>query len=274
LEAARLSLPRRFLSRESGFYYLQSRYYDPSIGRFINADAAEYSEMAAYSLADTNLFAYCRNNPVMYTDMAGNAPEWLGDVLRGVGIVVGTALFVTAIIASAGTAGAFVGVGAAAFGLSTGAVSTAITATIAATHIVAGGVALFGASDAVEAFSGGCNPIRDYAMGGNQTAYNITSGAFNALGTIATTAGTIGPKALKTIAANKGTPKVSKGKVVGHSLDFFDRNNTWSFRIDATTHGNSRTHYNPHYHVVNRGGGGGTPVYSWWQTFKGWFSRK
>ena len=32
--------------------------------------------MAAYSLADTNLFAYCRNNPVMYTDRAGNAPTW------------------------------------------------------------------------------------------------------------------------------------------------------------------------------------------------------
>ncbi len=68
---------------ETGFYYLQSRYYDPNIGRFINADAAEYSEMAAYGLNDTNLFVYCRNNPVSYADKDG---EWINVVI---GAVVG-----------------------------------------------------------------------------------------------------------------------------------------------------------------------------------------
>ena len=68
-------------SKESGFYYLQSRYYDPSIGRFINADAAEYSEMAAYSLADTNLFAYCGNNPVTRQDENGDFFETALDVI-------------------------------------------------------------------------------------------------------------------------------------------------------------------------------------------------
>ena len=57
--------------RESGFYYLQSRYYDPQIGRFINADAAEYSAMSAAGLSDTNLFVYCRNNPISNGDDDG-----------------------------------------------------------------------------------------------------------------------------------------------------------------------------------------------------------
>ena len=45
-----------YYDAETGFYYLQSRYYDPTLHRFINADAAEYSTMSAYSTNDTNLF--------------------------------------------------------------------------------------------------------------------------------------------------------------------------------------------------------------------------
>ena len=57
---------------ETGFYYLQSRYYDPSIGRFINADAAEVVTLSTAHLDDTNLFAYCRNSPVSHGDDDGN----------------------------------------------------------------------------------------------------------------------------------------------------------------------------------------------------------
>ena len=53
---------------ETGFYYLRSRYYDPEIGRFINADGliGANSDMATY-----NLFAYCGNNPVVRYDDTG-----------------------------------------------------------------------------------------------------------------------------------------------------------------------------------------------------------
>ena len=47
-------------------YYLQSRYYDARICRFINADGALYHSMLGY-----NLFVYCENNPVNYYDPAG-----------------------------------------------------------------------------------------------------------------------------------------------------------------------------------------------------------
>ena len=43
---------------ETGFYYLQSRYYDPATHRFINADHPEYSTMSAYSLNDSNLWYF------------------------------------------------------------------------------------------------------------------------------------------------------------------------------------------------------------------------
>ena len=53
---------------ESGFYYLQSRYYDPAIGRFINADG--YASTGEGFLG-YNMFAYCNNDPVNATDSTG-----------------------------------------------------------------------------------------------------------------------------------------------------------------------------------------------------------
>ena len=53
---------------ESGLYYLMSRYYDPVVGRFLNADSllAANSGMAKY-----NLFVYCGNNPIIRFDPSG-----------------------------------------------------------------------------------------------------------------------------------------------------------------------------------------------------------
>ena len=49
-------------------YYLQSRYYDPVIGRFINADGMFSTEQG---LLGNNMFAYCGNNPVLRVDNTG-----------------------------------------------------------------------------------------------------------------------------------------------------------------------------------------------------------
>jgi len=63
---------------ETGLYYLQSRYYDPEIGRFINADG----QMGlGADLLGTNLFAYCGNNPVNRVDYAGNAWDVILDIV-------------------------------------------------------------------------------------------------------------------------------------------------------------------------------------------------
>ena len=65
-----------YYDSETGFYYLQSRYYDPAIGRFINADS--YASTDATGLLSTNMFAYCENNPVMRVDPTG---ELFWDIL-------------------------------------------------------------------------------------------------------------------------------------------------------------------------------------------------
>ena len=56
--------------RETGFYYLQSRYYDPTIGRFLNADDTAFIG-ASGTLLGWNLFVYCENNPVSGFDYSG-----------------------------------------------------------------------------------------------------------------------------------------------------------------------------------------------------------
>ena len=61
-----------YYDSETGFYYLQSRYYDPEIGRFINADS--YASTDATGLLSTNMFAYCENDPVNGSDPNG---EWI-----------------------------------------------------------------------------------------------------------------------------------------------------------------------------------------------------
>lgn len=57
---------------ECNLYYLQSRYYDPEMGRFINADAFAST---GQGILGHNMFVYCNNNPVVYIDATGTAPQ-------------------------------------------------------------------------------------------------------------------------------------------------------------------------------------------------------
>lgn len=61
-------------------YYLQTRYYDPAICRFISPDALGYLG-ANGDLTGYNLYAYCSNNPVNYIDPSGHWIETVFDVL-------------------------------------------------------------------------------------------------------------------------------------------------------------------------------------------------
>ena len=60
-----------YYDTETGFYYLQSRYYDPEICRFINADS--YTSTGVGYLG-YNMFAYCNNNPISNSDSDGYTP--------------------------------------------------------------------------------------------------------------------------------------------------------------------------------------------------------
>ena len=64
-------------------YYLQSRYYDPVICRFISSDVADVLTATSDALTDKNLYAYCDNNPVMRVDHNGEFWLELGIMITG-----------------------------------------------------------------------------------------------------------------------------------------------------------------------------------------------
>ena len=61
-----------YYDSDLGMYYLQSRYYDPVVGRFINADSYLVNSLLGY-----NLFAYCENNPVNKVDPTGHFADYV-----------------------------------------------------------------------------------------------------------------------------------------------------------------------------------------------------
>jgi len=67
-----------YYDSETQFYYLNSRYYDPEVGRFINSDNV-VAEIGNSALG-YNTFIYCFNNPVVIFDSNGNWPQFLIDV--------------------------------------------------------------------------------------------------------------------------------------------------------------------------------------------------
>ena len=134
-----------YYDEETGFYYLQSRYYDPSICRFISADQYELVGTLSDTVGQLNLYAYCNNNPIMYTDPSGTfVSTILGTIIGAVwgainSISQGTSIW-KGMLVGAGTgaaAGFFVDLGVATMGGS-------VVATIGGLAIAIGGGFLAG----------------------------------------------------------------------------------------------------------------------------------
>ena len=71
-----------YYDTETGLYYCQSRYYDPDVGRWLNADI---KIGAGYYFRGYNLFAYCLNDPVGFIDPTGEKSHiWYKDIIDGV----------------------------------------------------------------------------------------------------------------------------------------------------------------------------------------------
>ena len=146
--------------RETGLYYLQSRYYNPTWGRFINADDTAYLGADGTPLS-YNLFAYCGNNPVMGYDPTGHW-DW-GTFWSGFGMV---ATAIGAIALSVTTFGAGIPL----------AMSLIAGVTLGA-GVLTG---INGVATIVEAGSDGYNFMRDglfnEVLGLSDSAYNVYSG--------------------------------------------------------------------------------------------------
>ena len=91
---------------ETRLYYLQTRYYDPETGRFISQDDVSYLD--PNSINGLNLYAYCGNNPVMFTDPNGTT-KWWEWLLFGIGVALVVAAAVVLTVASGGAATGLIG---------------------------------------------------------------------------------------------------------------------------------------------------------------------
>ena len=92
-----------------GLYYLNSRYYDPETGRFLNEDLVSYLEPE--TIGGINLYAYCLNDPVNYIDPTGHKAEWWQWLISGIEVVVGSALVATGVASGVGIGLIGLGVG-------------------------------------------------------------------------------------------------------------------------------------------------------------------
>ena len=78
---------------ETGFYYLQSRYYNPEVGRFISSDVLLST---GQGVLGHNTYAYCLNNPVNMSDSCGSYAEAIkplgeaGGGSLGIGLGIGS----------------------------------------------------------------------------------------------------------------------------------------------------------------------------------------
>lgn len=113
---------------ETNLYYLNSRYYDPELCRFINADATIYANKNTFN--GLNLFAYCVNNPINLYDDKGTS--WWSNLWKKVknffentwdvivGTIVSVALVAGGIALTIFTAGTLANIGSAMIGAGVG----------------------------------------------------------------------------------------------------------------------------------------------------------
>ena len=101
-------------AEETGLYYLQSRYYNPATGRFLNADG-QISGVGG-DIRGYNQFAYCFNNPVNLTDSTGDWPKFLKEIGARIahGVKIITRIVTSPLKASTLEIGGGVGYGASA----------------------------------------------------------------------------------------------------------------------------------------------------------------
>lgn len=197
--------------------------------------------MSAYSLAETNLFAYCCNNPVNLTDNGGNLPSWATKVIIATGVValVATVAAITVATAGAGTAVAMIAVGAAkgaAIGMVTGAAAGAGSA--AANHLVTTG-SLEGSKSAV--LNGMGNGALTGAISGAIT------GGVNRLAQVVRNLKITNARNLpRTGKAFSSQSLVKNGRIEQTRYYNWRGNATWD--IDFSTHSKPQVHSLPHAH--------------------------
>ncbi len=146
---------------ETGLYYVQTRYYNPEIGRWINADG----QLANDSLTGFNLFAYCGNNPIARIDPTGEA--WWHWAVAAVVVAVAA---VAVVAAAGGVAAAATAVSMVANGMAVSSTATTVAAGVFIGASTALGVSAYSAtvnSKTADEFAGfGAAALNNTVIGG------------------------------------------------------------------------------------------------------------
>ena len=184
-----------YYDTETRLYYVNSRYYDPAVKRFLNSDDELLSATSTQTVTNKNFFAYCDNNPITRADSEGEV--WhiiIGAAIGGISsaasaIITGKAekdLKLSQVLVSA------------AFGAATGALCAAFPAA---------GVAISASSAAIESVTTDLIFNRDSSLG------EIVIGATVSAGLGALSGCAEGGSALykKTGSVLKQITKVTKG---------------------------------------------------------------
>lgn len=151
---------------ETELYYLQSRYYDPEIGRFINPDNIDLLG-ANGDFASLNLYAYCGNNPVCRVDANGHWWEWLTAAVTAV--VTVTAIVATAAVFAAVAPAAICSMTMVGMSLGIGYTAANVAATAAAVVVTTAATAYV--ADAAFIATTGESFLLDTVFQGNEEAY-------------------------------------------------------------------------------------------------------
>ena len=240
---------------ETGFYYVSSRYYDPEIGRWINADG---QFTTGSDLTGLNPFAYCGNNSVNRIDSAGKA--WWHWVL-------GAAVVVAAAVATVVTCGGFAAAATAVCMVGSGVATTTTASTIAAGAFIgsatAYGTAVLSAastSRSVQEFKdqGNWGTVAAIVFGGLMGGYDgYTISKTQATQTVADDDtflpdGFYSKHAPKQSTPNSSYTNYTYNNYTGEyerSTAYYDFAGRQNIRIDWTNHGYSN-HGNPHVHYT------------------------
>ena len=153
-----------YYDSETGFYYLQSRYYDPATRRFINADV--YASTDSKNPISCNMFAYCENRPLIHYDENGELLIELVIIGIGVSFAVGGA----EAYVSARSSGASVGESMVQAGI--GALSAGLTTAIASIPGI-GAPALIGIAGGIGVVSSAASEAVHYGFNKDKPGYQF-----------------------------------------------------------------------------------------------------
>ena len=146
---------------ETELYYLQSRYYNPDTGRFLNADAFTST---GQGFTGNNMFAYCGNNPVNRSDPTGEAWwHW----------AIGAAIVAACAIATVVTAGGFAAAAGAVAMVGNGIAASTTATTVAASAFI-GSATAYGTSVLMSASV--ARTPQEFSAQGNWGTVAVTAG--------------------------------------------------------------------------------------------------